>query len=328
MARITVLPGLDPASYRRSVLHADDQLWVEKNCYVDVWIEVIHALGFEPRAMLPFAVAIDFEGDQWTFYKPSHDELRDLYGMDIQELNIWRPLIEHAQEHLASRRMISTEADAWWLPDTSGTDYRTNHVKSTIVLADLDVDARRLGYFHNASYHLLEGEDFANTFRLDVPHDPAFLPLFAESLRIDRLVTRSNAELVDMSKNLWRKHLQRVPGTNPVVRYQQRFEKELAGMQQRGLPFYHAWAFATTRQLGSATELVVRNLQWLRENGTAGLDEPIAAFESIAAASKTFVLKGARAVNSRRPFDGAAMFAEMASAWDRGIATLHTQFDR
>lgn len=328
MGRISVLPDLDPAHYRRSVLHAEDQLWVEKNCYVDLWIEVIHALRLEPHAMLPFTVAVDFEGDQWTFYKPSHDEMRDLYGMDIQELNVWRPLIEHAQEHLAARRMIATEADAWWLPDTSGTDYRTNHVKTTIVLADLDIEARRLGYFHNSSYYQLEGEDFVKTFRLDSPRDPAFLPLFAESLRIDRLVNRSVPELVALSCELWRKHLQRVPRTNPIERFRQRFEKELARMHEQGLSFYHAWAFATTRQLGSAFELSARNLQWLRSNGTAGLDESIAAFEAIAAANKTFVLKGARAVNARRQFDGAEMFAAMASAWERGIDALNSQFKK
>ena len=75
-AMMTVL-DLDAASYARHALHAEDRVWVEKNCYVDIWIEVIHALGCEPLAMLPFVVALDFEGDQWTFFKPPHDELRD-----------------------------------------------------------------------------------------------------------------------------------------------------------------------------------------------------------------------------------------------------------
>lgn len=113
-----------------------------------------------------------------------------------------------------------------------------------------------------------------------------------------------------------------------MERFRQRFEKELSVMHQRGLGFYHAWAFATTRQLGSAFELSARNLHWLRDNAVGGLDEPIAAFEVIAAASKTFVLKGARAVNARRQFDGAEMFSEMASAWDRGITALRLQFER
>lgn len=328
MGRIRALATLDAANYRRSALHAEDQLWVEKNCYIDVCIEVIHVLGLEPCAMLPFAVAVDFVGDQWTFFKPSHDEIRDLYGVDIQELNIWRPLLDHAEEHLAAGRLISTEADAWWLPDTSGTDYRTNHVKTTIVLADLDVAARQLGYFHNAGYHKLENEDFIKTFRLDAPHDPTFLPLYAETMRIDRAVNRSTADLVQHSVELWRKHLQRVPTANPVDRFGQRFQQELSVMHTRGLPFYHAWAFASTRQVGSAFELCMRNLQWLSRNGVAGLEEAVAAFEVIASLNKTFVLKGARAVNAKRQFDGAEMFSEMASAWERGIQSVAARLGR
>ncbi|HEX8109631.1 MAG TPA: DUF1839 family protein, partial [Kofleriaceae bacterium] len=115
---------LDATRHARHALHADDRAWVEKNCYVDIWIEVIHALGCEPLAIAPFVVALDFEGDQWTFFKPPHDELRELYGIDVQELNCWRPLVEHAVEHVGAGKLISTEADAWWLPDVAGTDYR------------------------------------------------------------------------------------------------------------------------------------------------------------------------------------------------------------
>jgi hypothetical protein len=316
------LPQIDAASYPRSVLHADDCTWVEKNCYVDIWIEVIHALGLEPRAIMPFTIAIDFEGDQWTFFKPPHDELRDLYGIDVQELNVWRPLIEHAVEHLSAGKLISTEADAFWLPDTSGTDYRRQHVKSTIVLAELDVESRRLGYFHNAGYFMLEGEDFVRTFRLDAPADPEFMPLFAESVRIDGVVRKSEAELVELSKKLWQQHLRRVPNENPIHRFEERFARDLTAMHERGLAFYHAWAFATTRQLGAAFELAARNLRWLQGNGVTALDDSIAALETIATSSKSFILKGARVVNARRQFDGAQMFAEMAAAWERGTKGL------
>lgn len=319
---ITALPGLDPATYGRSVLHADSCVWVEKNCYIDIWIEVIHALGLEPRAMLPFAVAIDFEGDQWTFFKPPHSELRDLYGVDVQELNVWRPLIEHAAEHLAAGKLISTEADAFWLPDTSGTDYRRRHTKSTIVLNDLDREHRRLGYFHNAGYYRLEGEDFARTFRLDIEPDPTFMPLFAEIVRVDGVIRRPAPDLVKMSRELWKRHLARIPSSNPVRRFQQHFERELPAIQERGLEYYHAWAFGTIRQFGAAFELAALNVKWLAAAGMAGLEPAAAAFERLSAANKTFILKGARATNSRRPLDGAQLFDEMAEAWEGGITAV------
>lgn len=319
---LSALPGLDATRYRRHALHAEDRVWVEKNCYIDIWIELIHALGLEPLAVMPFTAAIDFEGDQWTFFKPPHNELLDLYGIDVQELNVWRPLLDHAQEHLAAGRLISTEADAYWLPDTSGTDYRRQHTKTTIVLAELDLPSRRLGYFHNAGYFSLDGEDFSRTFRLDAPHDPTFMPLFAETVRVDGVRRRTEQELAELSRGLWRRHLQRLPRTNPVTRFGQRFDEELALLHERGLDFYHAWAFATTRQLGAAFELSALNLRWLATQGTSGLDEAIQAFELISGSNKAFILKGARAVNARRTLDGTAMFAEMARAWEAGTQSL------
>jgi uncharacterized protein DUF1839 len=309
---------LDAANYRRHVLHAEDRVWVEKNCYVDIWIEVIHAVGCEPMAILPFVFAIDFEGDQWTFFKPPHDELRDLYGIDCQELNCWRTLLEHAEEHLAAGKLISTEADAWWLPDTSGTDYRRQHTKSTIVLTDLDVAERRLGYFHNAGYFMLDGEDFARTFRLDVPPDPAFMPLFAELVRLDRRVVRPRAELAAMSKQLLARHLARRPADNPVARFAARFARDLPELQGKGLAYYHTWAFATVRQLGAAAELAARYLEWLGDQPA----EAIAAYDAISNGAKTFILKAARAVSSKKPFDPAPQLGEWEAAWDTAMRAL------
>jgi hypothetical protein len=50
---------LDADRCTRHMLHAGDRVWVEKNCYVDIWIEPVHAPGCEPPAMLPFVNAID-----------------------------------------------------------------------------------------------------------------------------------------------------------------------------------------------------------------------------------------------------------------------------
>jgi Domain of unknown function (DUF1839) len=310
---------LDVTRYARHALHGDDRAWVEKNCYVDIWIEVIHALGCEPLAIAPFTVALDFEGDQWTFFKPPHDELRDLYGIDVQELNCWRPLVEHAVEHVGAGKLISTEADAWWLPDVAGTDYRRQHTKSTIVINEIDVAARRLGYFHNAGYFVLEGEDFVKTFRLDAAPDPAFLPLFAELVRIDRVVRRPPAELGAMSRGLLVRHLARRPVDNPVRRFATRFAADLPGLQDRGLANYHAWAFATLRQLGAAAELMACYLRWLADDRMA---PAAAAYDAISTGAKAFILKAARAVNGKKPLDASPQLAEWAAAWDSAIEVL------
>lgn len=320
--------GLDASNYARHSLHADDRVWVEKNCYVDIWIELVHALGCEPLAMLPFVAAIDFEGDQWTFFKPPHDELRDLYGIDVQELNCWRPLIEHAVEFLADGKLISTEADAWWLPDTQGTDYRNQHTKSTIVIADLDIEARRLGYFHNAGYFTLDGEDFEQTFRLDKAPDPTFMPLFAEFVRLDRVVRHAPAELAAQSRSLLSRHVRRMPDNNPVERFASRFERDLPMLQAKGLVHYHAWAFASIRQLGAAAELMAIYLRWLAIHAGKGqaevsqFESAAVAYDTISTGAKTFILKAARAVNSGRAFDASPMLAEWTSAWEQARSIL------
>lgn len=322
LRRASALPGLDPAAYQRHALHGESAQWPEKNCYIDLWIELVHAMGCDPHAMLGHTLPVDFEGDQWTFFKPSHDLLRRLYGIDVQELTIWRPLAEHALEHLSAGKLISVEADAWWLPDTAGTDYRSKHTKTTIVLAEIDLEARRLVYFHNAGCFALEGEDFAETFRLDRPEDPAYLPLFAEVLRSDRRVVRPLPELRELAQADLREQLARRPAGNPVQRWAAAFERDLPLLREKGLAHYHAWAFAGTRQLGAAAELTARWLAWMDDSPSPARLQAIDAFDRLSAGAKAFILKGARVVSSSKPVDAASLFGGMAEAWAQAWSAL------
>ena len=323
VAVIRVLRQLDIAACQRHALHGDGALWQEKNCYIDLWIELVHALGGDPHAMLGCALPIDFEGDQWTFFKPSHDLLRAGFGIDVQELTVWRPLLDHAVEHLGTGSLLSVEADAFWLPDTAGTDYRTKHSKTTIVLAELDVVARRLGYFHNAGCFTLQGDDFARTFRLDDAArplvEPSHLPLFAERVRIDRRVLRPWPELRELASADLRKQLAWRPTTNPLRRFGERFERDLPLLRERGLDHYHAWAFGTIRQLGAGFELVARQLDWLE---AAELVPAARAFERIAVGAKTLIMKAARSVATGRAAACGELFDAMAGDWDAGMAVL------
>jgi hypothetical protein len=322
MSAVQVLPGLQANGYRPHPLHGEDSAWPEKNCYADLWIEVLHALRLEPLALLPFTLAVDFEGDQWTFFRPPWTDLRALYGVDVQELTIWRPLIEHALEHLGAGKLVSTETDAFWLPDTRGTDYRNKHTKTTILLADLDADARRLGYFHNAGYYELSGEDFAQVFRLDAQPDPAFMPFYAELVRIDRRVERPGASLAAMSFELVRRYAGWRPASNPFLRFAARVDSQLEALRAAGLPQYHAWAFASIRQAGAAFELAAANLRWLAGSGHEDLGAAAPSFDAISQASKSLILKGARSVHTGKPVDVGVLAGTMARAWDEGMAAV------
>lgn len=319
--RAAAIPRLDPGAYRRHSLHAAERLWVEKNCYVDIWIELLHALDLEPLAMLAFTVAVDFAQDQWTFFKPPHADLRRLYGVDVQEMYVWRPLLDHALEHLAAGRLISTEADAFWLPDTAGTDYRQQHTKTTIVLNEIDAGTGRLGYFHNAGYFALSGEDFANLFRVDALPDPGFMPLFAELVRSDRRSHVDARTLRSLSRQLLLEHIPWRPQRNPMGEFQARFMADLPWLAEQGLPRYHAWAFGTLRQLGTAAELSAQYLEWLEPDGILARAAGT-AFLEVSALCKALILKAARAVNSKRGLDAAGSFEGLAAAWDRADAAL------
>ena len=91
---LRVVP-VDAASYQPHPLHATERTWTETNCYVDLWIELLHALGLDPLAAAAFTISTDFEGDQWTFFKFPPEDLRALYGLEVAEMNVWRPMLEH-----------------------------------------------------------------------------------------------------------------------------------------------------------------------------------------------------------------------------------------
>lgn len=319
MTRVQAIPGLDAARHQRHPLHAQDKDWPEKNCYIDLWIELLFALRMEPLALLGHTIAVDFLGDQWTFFKPSPSELRELYGIDVQELTVWRPLEEHAVEHLGSGRLIATEVDSHWLPDTEATDYRSKHAKTTIVLADVDTGAQRLGYFHNAGYFEARGEDYRELLR----PGGCGLPLLAELIRIDRSSRRPNGELAEIAMHWLGHHFEFKPAANPFARFAPRLVQELALLHGRGAAYYHEWAFASIRQAGAAFELAAAHTEWL---GRFGYDFDGAArdFRSISATCKSLILKGARVAYTGKSFDPREALAAAGEAWERAMEAVET----
>ncbi|HCR70419.1 MAG TPA: DUF1839 domain-containing protein, partial [Anaerolineae bacterium] len=216
---------LDPQTYQRHLIHGPDRIWAETNCYSDVWIELLHAMGHEPIASLPFTLVIDFEGDQWTFFKFPLIDLYDLYGLDIQELTIWNRLIDHVDEQVGFGRPVLVEMDSYYLPDTHGTAYHMAHVKSTIAVVEIDVENNHLGYFHNQGYYNLSGDDFINLFRLN-QNDPVYLPPYVEFVKIwDR--AKKNQELVNASVQILKKQLTFIPNKNPFESFSTRLAKDI-----------------------------------------------------------------------------------------------------
>jgi uncharacterized protein DUF1839 len=317
--------ALDAATYRRHPIHGENRTWAQTNCYTDLMVEMLHGLGHEPIAVLPYTLAIDFEGDQWTFFKPPHTEVEALYGVDIQELAIWRPLVEHVRDQVAAGRVVLVELDSFFLPDTSGTAYKIGHVKTAVGVNEIDVESHHMGYFHNNGYFEVGGEDFRQLFHLDgIPHDRV-LPPFCEIAKIHegRAIARG-AQLVEASLELLARHLARAPRTNPFGRFRAQFERDLERLMQSDIAAFHTYSFATLRQYGACFELGETYLGWLGDNGVDGLAEARAALVEIAQTAKTFQFQLARSMARRKALDLAPIDA-MASAWDRAMTGLQSR---
>ena len=318
------LPVLTAAGFTAHPLHATERTWTETNCYVDVWIEVLHALGLDPVAGAAFTLSCDFEGDQWTLFKYPPEDLRAVYGLEVAEMNIWRPVVDHVEEQLAMGRLCTVEGDAWFLPDTRGVSYRSEHVKTTIVPARLDRPARHLGYFHNAGFYELGGDDFDGLFRLGEHADPAALPPYVESIRLDR-VRRDDPDLVRRGVALARDHLARRPADNPILRMAARLLDDLPWLASQDLEGFHLYAFGLCRQCGASTELAATFVDWLNVHDRPGTEPAADALRSVAEGAKSLQFALARVVRGRT-VDVAGILDGMAEQWELAMAVLDGRY--
>ncbi len=313
---------LDAATYQRHLIHGENRIWAETNCYADLLIEQLHALDAEPIAALPFTLSIDFEGDQWTFFKFPDADIYALYGIDIQELAVWRPMVQHIEDQIEAGHPVMVELDSYFLPDTAGTAYKLGHVKSTVGINEIDVEARHLGYFHNQGYYTLSGDDFRDIFQLDGLVHERMLPPYVEYLKFNPKFQQPNtAQLVEASIALLKHHLTRVPTTNPFIRFKEQFSKDLEWLMQADMPTFHTYSFANLRQYGACFELTETYLRWLGQHGVPDLGPACEAFLQIAQTSKAFQFQLARSMSRKKALDLAPIDA-MVSAWDLGTSEL------
>ena len=316
---------LDPAVYQRHLIHGEGRTWAETNCYVDLWIELLHAQGYEPIAALPFTLAIDFEGDQWTFFKFPLVDIFELYGLDVQELAIWRPLVEHIDEQVGRGRPVLAELDSYYLPDTAGTAYQQAHVKTTVAVTEIDIAARHMGYFHNQGYFHLQGDDFIDIFRLRGAPDSTVLPPYVEFVKPNTKAACTGREVVECSLSILRKQLALIPAINPFFAFKARFQSDMVWLMNEPLETFHLYSFATLRQFGACYELSTTYLRWLTQQGESGLDEAALAFNALSDGAKAMQFQLARAMNRRKPLELTALDA-MAAAWQRGIDVLKERY--
>lgn len=309
------LSGQESTDYRPHSLHREPRAYVETNCYTDVIIELLHAYGHEPLAMFGHLVRMDFEGDQWTFFKPPPEDLELLFGIDIHEMQPYRPLPIQIADQLESGRTIIVELDSYYLPDTAATSYRTAHVKSSVAADAIDLEAETLQYFHSAGLYELRDEDFRGVFRTAEGFTGDVLPPYTELVRFDAGSALEGEALRDAAHSLLRRHLAKRPSENPFERFGEQLMAEIPALLDGGLDEYHAYAFATVRMAGAAFELAASHAGWLfgSDAGPA-----VDAMGEIVEGCKTLSFRLAR----RRSFDPSRYVAGLADAWARAIDAL------
>ena len=309
------LLGLDPAAYRSHPMHAPERTYTETNCYTDILIELLHAHGEQPLAAMGCTVRMDFEGDQWTFFKPFVDDLELLFGMDVHEMQPYRPLPEQAAEQIAEGRTLIVELDSWYLPDTAATSYRSEHVKTSVVVEGIDPAGERLRYFHATGLYELTGEDYRGVFRLGRDFSEDVLPPYTELVRFDAGPRLRGEELRQAARALLRGHLAHRPPTNPFVRFGAQLQRDLPRLLEGDASEYHAYAFATVRMAGSAFEVAATQAEWLLGERAAGACESLGR---IVEGCKVLSFRLAR----RRAFDPGETLSALATAWDEAMGRL------
>ncbi len=314
---------LDPLScwaFEPHPVHATERDWTETNCYVDVWIEVLHALGLDPLAGTAFTLSADFEGDQWRFFKFPPEDLRSIYGIEVLELNVWRPLVDHVVEQLGMGRLCTVEVDSFYLPDTYGVAYRQDHVKTTIVPHLVDPGRQVLRYFHNAGYFELGGDDFDGVLSTGAHSAGVALSPYVEVVRLDRLRRLDTGQLARVTA-LAAEHLGRRPPDNPVSRLASRLADDLGWLAEQELETFHRYSFGTCRQCGATAELAASFVDWLQRNDRSDLEPAVAALRRVSSGAKALQFALARVVRGRS-IDLAAVIGPMEENWSLAIDHL------
>ena len=283
----------DPSTYVPHAVHSPAFGYPETNCWTDVVVELLHSRGLEPLAALGCTVALAHEGDQFAFFKPRPDELEALYGVDVHELQPYRTVEEHWRVVAEQGRTLIVEVDAWWLPDTAGTSYRTSHVKTAIGIEDLTDDV--LTYFHNAGLHALHGEDRHAVFRSQLPGYVEVVG-FGEPLL--------GAELRETARELLRDNALRAG--NPFEGFRAQLVRELDDVLALPADQVHLFAFATTRMAGAAAALAAAHVRWVLDDEAAA-----AAFERVSATTRVLTMRLMR----RKPFDPDELLTALTRDW-------------
>jgi hypothetical protein len=316
---LVCIPGVSTESFRAHPLHSIDRCWPETNCSLDLWIELLYALGLAPEPALGIAARQDFEGDQFGFTKIPLEDIEYLYGLRVLELASYETLEVHVARQMRRGRLCIISADAYYLPDTAQVGYRKRHTATMIGINRLDCAAGVAEYFHNGGYFRLAEDDYRGLLKPDSENGTGQLP-YVEFTTLE-VASVEPAELKRRCAALLSKHWADRPTTNPIREFQKVFPEQARALVDRDPEALHDYAFHTARLLGSNFELLGSCLDWV-----TGATHPLTKHcNLIAEVAKILPFRLAKAVAHGRFERLDTALNPAADAWDSIFDAAHAR---
>ncbi|MDO4255062.1 MAG: DUF1839 family protein [Kocuria sp.] len=314
----TTYPGLSVDGFQQHPLHQQDSLWSNTNCYLDVWIELLHGMGRRPEPLFAAAVAAETQVEQFEFLKIDHRDLEEVHGIRVGEYDVWTSLLEHVITQMRAGNLIIVEADAHWLPDTRGISYRIEHTKTSIVPLHVDREHQHLVYLHNEGLHELRGSDFE--FVLGPRRSEGIVPSpYVELVRMERLTEANDDAAREHTIRLLRHHTHRAGTQNPAAELMDVLRARYEWLTTAGMDGYHALCFETTRQLGVVSLL---GAEAVRFSGVEQLQPAAEAFTAVSKEAKALQFQLARVARGRQSTTLETTMNTIVAQWARAASTL------
>jgi Domain of unknown function (DUF1839) len=303
--------------------HAGERVWSATNSHLDVWIELLHTLDLDPAPVLLPTLCADFEGDQWTQCRIVPSDLWACYGIAVDDLFVWRPLLAHFVEQLDRGNAVLVEVDAFHLPDMAGSSYQREHLKTLIAVTGYDRNLHRLRYLHGAAGGDVAGEDLDALITAGI--GSAQLAPFTQLVKLDRMAPRTTAERGILGVALARLHATRLPVRNPVRAFADALRSHGAWLSGGDSEQYQRWAYATLQQCGAAFELGADVCAWLAQHNEP-VGDAVAPLRLVSRSARVLHQRLVRVSQSGRMPDVSQTMEDMASAWDVAMAVIRPRY--
>ena len=248
--------------------------------------------------------------------RAASEELVRLHGIDVHEMQLYRPVVDHVVEQIEASRTLIVEADSFYMPDGSPTSYRRAHVKSSIAIEAIDPAEERLRYFHrpattNSAMIIAAFSVWGERFRTMCCRP---IPSWSGSMR-----GRAWRAITFVARHI--KCSRGNSNGSPRVIHGWRLETGWRGIFRRCSRAPTANITLTlSPRCGSAGPHLKRHrvLEWLTQGSSSDAQDAIDAFGRQVKGAKSLLFRLAR----RRAFDATPAIRELAHDWDIAMFAL------